>query len=480
MTTAPLTLPPLKKIAPSATSLTSFPYALDLTQLKNGERYYIGNTNFKDFLLSLLVKKKIILVFSTKAKLDIAKTILFETGIKNIGFAREEQTISSEQFTKFLNKDSFNQFELYFILKYCVHLFWGYGVLDLNSKGDYMVYNALKDERQVVKYPIVLTTHHGLYSLLEKDATLYADFSIAFFDVEWRYKNYNAYLSRTCDLYYIQNFIDILVYKYTSFEEKEHQTLQAFDTFFTMFLGILWTETKKLFIGRAEESLQINPLVNNLDFYQTNLLLPKLEAFKEPLQSSLSEQDFHTLWKQIEHFLAICETIAKVDRKMYGQNGSDFYFLFSEEAKFTNRDEFKEQFQHNPIVFFSHHEKAYQKLIALPTTPSRKLAHFSTLGALEEKLKSSIAVPERTETGSSIFIISTVKDESRQIFEALQKMRFLAGYEFLAENITGGAGKNIYKANKKQKKIVIGGYNFLMMCYAQKVHFDEILVWNIR
>ena len=77
-----------------------------------------------------------------------------------------------------------------------------------------MVYNLIKDERQVVKYPIVLTTHHGLYSLLEKEAHVYADFDIVFFDVERWYRNYNAYLSRTCDLYYIQNFIDMLVYKY--------------------------------------------------------------------------------------------------------------------------------------------------------------------------------------------------------------------------------------------------------------------------
>jgi hypothetical protein len=94
---------------------------------------------------------------------------------------------------------------------------------------------------------------------------------------------------------------------------------------------------------------------------------------------------------------------------------------------------------------------------------------------LETKLRDITA--EKT---ASIFIISTVKDESRQIFEALQKMRFLAGYEFLVENITGGAGKNMYKANKKAAKIVIGGYNFLMMCYAQKVQFDDIWVWNIR
>lgn len=342
-----------------------------------------------------------------------------------------------------------------------------------------MVYNLIKDERQVVKYPVVLTTHHGLYSILEKDEHTYADFDIVFFDVEWWYRNYNAYLSRTCDLYYIQNFVDMLMYKYNNIassngDTKGKQTLSDFDMFFTMFLGILWTDTKKLFLGRAEDDLIINPLANHPDFYQTNLLLPKLKAFKEPLQMTLSEQDFQTLWKQIEHFLTITETIAKVQRKMYGQTGSDFYFLFSEDAKFTNRDEFKELFHRNHIVFLSNHEKGYKKLVEAPLPPFRSLTHITTLGGLETKLS------ELSAAKNAIFIISTVKDESREIFEALQKMRFLADYELLVENITGGAGKNMYKANKKQKKILVGGYNFLMMCYAQKIRFDEILVWNVR
>jgi hypothetical protein len=311
---------------------------------------------------------------------------------------------------------------------------------------------------------------------LEKDEHTYADFDIVFFDVEWRYRNYNAYLSRTCDLYYIQNFLDMLVYKYenisTSNEDCEKkQLLSDFDTFFTMFLGILWTDTKKLFLGRAEDELIINPIVSHPDFYQTNLLLPKLKAFQEPLQTVLSEQDFQTLWKQIEHFFTITETIAKVQRKMYGQTGSDFYFLFSEDAKFTNWDEFKELFHRSHIVFLSNHEKEYKRLVEAPFPPFRRLTHITTLGGLETQL---------SEAKNAIFIISTVKDESREIFEALQKMRFLADYELLVENITGGAGKNMYKANKKQKKILVGGYNFLMMCYAQKVRFDEILVWNVR
>jgi hypothetical protein len=157
--------------------------------------------------------------------------------------------------------------------------------------------------------------------------------------------------------------------------------LQEFDTFFTMFLGILWTDTKKLFIGRAEDELQINPIVSHSDFYQTNLLLPKLKAFAEPLRSVLHEQDFATLWKQIEHFFAITETITKVQRKMFGQNGSDFYFLFSEEARYTNRDEFKDIFQKNHIVFLSDHEKNYSPVIVKTETDEvhKKLLHINTL-----------------------------------------------------------------------------------------------------
>ena len=59
-------------------------------------------------------------------------------------------------------------------------------------------------------------------------------------------------------------------------------------------------------------------------------------------------------------------------------------------------------------------------------------------------------------------------------------MNFLSDYELLAENITGGAGKNIFKAHKKVAKIIIGGYNFLMMCYAQRVKFDTIIIRNIK
>ena len=114
---------------------------------------------------------------------------------------------------------------------------------------------------------------------------VYKDFQIVFFDVERWYRNYNQYLSRTCDLYYIQNFVDMLLYKYELLTESnlitedKLKTLQEFDTFFTMFIGILWTETKKIFTNRPDDEIQINPIVTNPDFYQTNLILPKLREY---------------------------------------------------------------------------------------------------------------------------------------------------------------------------------------------------------
>ena len=239
-----VTIPALKKIAPTDTSFTSFPYDIQTSNYETKKRYYIWNLKFKSLLQSLSANKKIILVFSSKPKLDIAKNLLNEMWIKNIGFAREEQTISPKLFETFLSKSEFLDFEILFLIKYCVHLFYWYWVLDLNSKWDYKVYGFIKDSREIVKYPLVLTTHQWLYSLLEKDIETYKDFQILFFDTEWRYRFYNQYLSRTCDLYYIQNFVDMLLYKYELLQEKNLisadslATIQEFDTFFSELLRL--------------------------------------------------------------------------------------------------------------------------------------------------------------------------------------------------------------------------------------------------
>ena len=59
-------------------------YPFDLEQYRDRKSYQIRDLSFKDLLSSLASQKNIILSFSTKAKLDIAKNLLNDLGIKNI------------------------------------------------------------------------------------------------------------------------------------------------------------------------------------------------------------------------------------------------------------------------------------------------------------------------------------------------------------------------------------------------------------
>jgi hypothetical protein len=48
------------------------------------------------------------------------------------------------------------------------------------------------------------------------------------------------------------------------------------------------------------------------------------------------------------------------------------------------------------------------------------------------------------------------------------------------ENITGGIGKNIFKAKQTKNKIMIWWYNFILFLFANKVPIKEIILFNAR
>lgn len=188
-----------------------YPFQFDETM--NAKKFQVKHLEFKKLLSSLATNKQSIFVFSNRSKLDIAKNLLNDLGIKNLGFVKEEQTLNPESLQQFVNKQHFTRSEFLFLLKYFSHLEQGLGVLDLNSKGDYEIYTALKDQRATVHYPVILATHAGLFSLLEQKER-YQGYTIFFFDVEWWYKSYNFYLSRPYDFNYTLNYLDMLCYKY--------------------------------------------------------------------------------------------------------------------------------------------------------------------------------------------------------------------------------------------------------------------------
>jgi glutamyl/glutaminyl-tRNA synthetase len=114
--------PALERISPSNTVMSKTLEGINTDNLENQKKYYIGNISIKQLLTTLAANKNVILAFQNIQKLDIAKAVLNDMGVRNIGFTKEEQTINQELFEKFLNKGNFIQEECLFIIKYLSHL----------------------------------------------------------------------------------------------------------------------------------------------------------------------------------------------------------------------------------------------------------------------------------------------------------------------------------------------------------------------
>jgi DNA polymerase III epsilon subunit-like protein len=482
-----ISFPALERIMAGHTSISKIGEGIDTDSLENQKKYYIGNIAIKDMLTALAANKNVILAFQNIQKLDIAKAVLNDIGIKNIGFTKEDQMINQDTFQKFVNKGTFSDEECMFIIKYVSHLKRWLGVLQLNSQSDYRIYYYIKDTRNQTKYPIILTTHHGLFTSMQDEEETYKEYDICFFDTEQRYKSYNFFLSSPCDLYYTLNILESFLYKQKidaqiQWITNQSKELQEFINTFQVYIGILFGESSKLFIKTANTMIQHDPIREHGDFYQSNLLRKQLLEKKEGLKDILSEEHYTTLEKHIAHIQKVFDNVINVFKKMYG-NG-DFYFTYGEAQKFTDRKEFVDIFK-NKVIFFSNTNKQSSTItsnwIPLWGTEGGGVQSIKTVPPIVDKLIEYIVneVEKWPET-ISYFIFSPKKDESKKIFEDLCKKGINNKATLLVENITGGIGKNIFKAKQTKNKIMIWWYNFILFLYANKVPLKEIILFNAR
>lgn len=472
--------PPLERIMASHTTLPKWVQTIDTGVLENQKKYYIGNLPIKEVLTGLGSNKQVILAFQNIQKLDIAKAVLNDIGIKNIGFTKEDQMINQEAFQKFLNKGIFSQEECLFIIKYVSHLKRGLGILHLNNQSDYRIYYYIKDTRNQTKYPIILTTHHGLFTSMQENRTTYQEYDICFFDTEQRYKSYNFFLSSPCDLYYTLNILESFVYQ----EKVDHQIngtqkksneLEEFVNSFQVYIGILFNESTKLFIKTENTMIQHDPIREHGDFYQSNLLWNQLLEKKETLKEILSPENYVILEKHFAHIQKVFNSIVNVFKKMYG-NG-EFYFTYGEAQKFTDWKEFIDIFK-NKVIFFTDTNKQGIKLSDKETISTQKIKTIPPV--VDTLVKYIVDEAEKNPQDISYFIFSPKKEESKKIFEDLCKNGIDKQATLLVENITGGIGKNIFKAKQAKNKIIIWWYNFILFLFANKIPIKEILVFNAK
>ena len=486
-----IVMPSLKKVIPSNTQMVNWDYDINFTDELYWKKYLVNNIPLKSLLSSLSCNKKVIFAFSNKSKLDIVKNILSDLWIKNLWFVKEEQTLNHEKLEEFVNKWRFTENEFFFLVKYFSHAEQGLWVLDLNSKWDFEIYTALKEQRDVVNYPVILATHWGLFSLLGQGEK-YDWYRIVFFDVEWWYKSYNTYQSRSYDLNYTLNYLDMLSYKFwLQYQLKKEEEIERnwkvfeeFKQFFVMFMWILWQETKSFFTNTDATLQTLEPITWSLSFYQTNKLLPRFDEYwKSVLESILQPVEFLTIWKQIEHMQTIFDGMMTVEKKMWWR--SDFYFVYSESVKYSNWNDFLDEFVWHDVIFLSNNDESLPLLVekvqddetSETVNVEDKIFHLSKVPSVVKVLED---YDIKQYPNWLIFILSVKKDESVALFEEFISKWFDKRFLLLVENITWWSWKNLFKAKQQGAKIIIWWYNFLLQLFAQKIAISQLIIYNSK
>lgn len=469
-----ISVPALKKQLPWSKTLKA-KLNIDLKNYKIWERYFVWNIDLSQLIMSLVSgNKNIIMSFASVAKLNIVKNILNDAGIKNIGFAKWYTTIDQNKFSRFLNKDTFSDNEFLFIIKYFSILMNDWSVLELNTKADYKIHYYIQNEKKFEKYPIVLTTHGWLYTILQEQEHKYKNYDVCFFDTEMWYKWYNEYLSKPCDLYSILNFLEILFYKYSLDEQQDAiDVLERFARFFEVFMWVLFSETKQLFVNNPETKVTVNPILENINFYETNKLVLQFTDYKSLLQECLDDEDFQALWIKIDQLFTVLTWLVDVQKIMYDQ--SDFYFTYAESVKYTNWDEFKEIFP-SWVYFLSDFEKWYPKILDQEVWKKHLLMRKIIN---QEKVVEFVNNWLHDNEWKICFILSTVKAESKQLFDKFFENGLSDDVALLVENITWSLWKNVFKAKTKWTKIIIGGYSFLIRLFSNWINIDICIEFNI-
>ncbi|UFX82970.1 PolC-type DNA polymerase III [Candidatus Absconditicoccus praedator] len=456
-------LPPLQKsVNPEKRFFSKNGY--DLLDIDNKEKVYIGNIDKKKLISGILGKnEKLVFAFSSVGKLKIIRQILSNLGVNNIGNLGEESFIDEEKIKKFLEKDSFKDFEVEFLMKYFIQYDKGSGFLDISTSQEYWIRNFLKKTVNKKLPNIVLSTHGGLLENLDKYKDELSDYKIVFFDWDWWYISFLKYLNKPIDVYDIVYLLENLSYKYHLESDKLYQIDQFFKKYM-IFCGVFFQEITNKFKNTDKPKVEIDAVFDNQDFWKTNKVFDGLKNDFKQLKNYLDEYDWYSIKQKFLELYYVMDNIFIAEKKMYEED--KFYFVLQKTDNVINYMEFLDKFQDVDVVFFSNYSKENFK--KLDTDDSM----YSGIQIQSVSKKENIKID-----CDSIFILCANKSYSQELLFYLNDNN--NSYTLLAENITGGLGKNLFYAKQQNKKIVIGGFEFLMSLFAEKVFFNKIIKYHI-
>lgn len=423
-----------------------------------------------DLWKSLLWNKKMIWSFSHKNKLDIAKRFLQTQWYGAIWFLQSSQLIDPKRFSDFLSKKVFSIEEVYFVVKYCSHLFQKFSILDLRVRDEYWIYYFLSDPGVREHHPLILCTHGWLYNVLDTNIEDYKDYTLCFFDADWWHKTYNDYKAEAYNPLYYLDFVekldyvfDLCVQVWSEDYQAKKNALQWFYGFMQVMLWVLSIEMKRLFTGTPRIVMQLDPILDHSSFRYSSVLYTKYITLYQsliPCFSSRVLEDISYHHQQFQNIFTVSQRVEKV------MQGSYVQFVFHDSTQFTAWPEFVDYIDHFSTSYMFHSVEGVQ----------HKLGRVSTVAQLTTMLQH-----DHDKGMRRFFVVSAQKDLSTQVFSSLFGHKiFGSDYYLGVENVTWGSGKHIYKVQSQESFVLVWGYAFYLQLLSKGVIVDKTIVLFIK
>ncbi len=436
-----------------------------IESLNDKDRVYIWDMKLKEVLFNIVSSwQKSLIVFSSNWKLKIAKNILSEIWVKDIGYLSDSFIFDWDKVALFLQKSNFEEYEINFLIKYFNQYDKWHSFLDLSLAEDFKIMKFLQKSIDKRLPNIVVWQHSWLFSLI-KEKDYISDYSIYFFDWDSWYNSFSRYLNKPFDLYNLIYHLEFLLYKY-SIHNYDIDKLYSFYNFIMILSWVLYQELTKQFVWVSKDILEIDPIVWNIDFYKTNKLLDYLDIRLLQLKKFMEYDDYIELKSQVDDLFWILNTICLVKKNMFQED--KFYYVFFRTDNVINYQEFMDYFDENRTYFLSNYSKdGIKPKWESSFERSIKIVKNNNIDSIDKLLSNY----------DSIFVLSTNKQKSKELFEYLIWNWYEKDFKILVENITWWVWKNLFYSKSSWKKIVIWWFEFLLNLFAEKIKFDIINIY---
>ena len=437
-------LPTLKAPLASPKTMVDHEY-YDWTTLASTSKIWLEQAGFAASLLKLVHPScKMIIAFAHRAKLDLAKKILWDHGITGLGYMRENQYIDPIQLQSLGSQGQRDHDEVSRMLKYCSHHMQWLSVLDHNTPWDFKVYQRVRLHREDGEADIILSTHAWVYAALQDNT--YPDHAILFRDHQWWLSTAQKFYQSGIRIDHVINMIEWVVYKL-----RHHQS----DTDITLLdelqnrREIVCGEYLVLSWWRYRTNLPTNNKWNIECLwgiprdYMTNfsLLYKQKDQYFEPLFDQLSSIDKDRISRILTRLDGLLHEGCQIEVQSSYQWDN---IIISPASTYVDYADFRQLFAGRHVIFTQTTGQGIDnlttKLLAHP--PTIQLSHIRDL---------------KYEIGQRLFILQSNRNQCKSTFDTLMKQWRDKQTLLMGENVTGGGNKLIEQARGAKSYVMVGG-----------------------